>query len=199
MPGVSLGWGFDIEFIEDGEGSIGGISTPLAVDPIGDRLVKRFLHGEPSLGGKLAERFVLGRGQFRLDVGGSSSVHGLVHELMRDKCDWPACDRECYSKWLSETLPDGFELLQKYKGSWWVTKRLALERDEFTCQRCGATKDDLGRNPDVHHLEPVRTFEDPDDAHTVDTVVCLCPAGHTQVERYGGTVDGEPGDNKNPS
>lgn len=73
-----------------------------------------------------------------------------------------------------------------------MTKRLVLERDEFSCRRCGASKEDLRRNPDVYHRVPVRTFENPDDAHTLDNVVSLCPACHTQVAWYGASVEDEP-------
>jgi 5-methylcytosine-specific restriction endonuclease McrA len=53
----------------------------------------------------------------------------------------------------------------------------ALERDDYACVLCGADRDDLDRDPDVHHIVPVRRFLEPPvttvaDAHTLDNVVC---------------------------
>jgi 5-methylcytosine-specific restriction endonuclease McrA len=59
-------------------------------------------------------------------------------------------------------------------------RRRALERDDHACVI-------FGRNPDVHHIVPVRRFVDSPvlterDAHTLDNVVCLCSACHRKVE-----------------
>jgi len=54
----------------------------------------------------------------------------------------------------------------------------ALERDNYTCQDCGKSKDDIGRNPDVHHKKPVKNFENQNDAHTISNLVCLCMDCH---------------------
>ncbi|MFU8870248.1 HNH endonuclease, partial [Natronococcus sp.] len=40
----------------------------------------------------------------------------------------------------------------------------------------------LDRNPDVHHVRPVRSFENAEDAHTLDNVVTLCRSCHRRVE-----------------
>ena len=40
----------------------------------------------------------------------------------------------------------------------------------------------MGREPDVHHITPVRDFEDPQDAHRLDNVVCLCRSCHRLAE-----------------
>ena len=46
----------------------------------------------------------------------------------------------------------------------------------------GVTKADLGRKPDVHHIIPVREFADPEDAHTVDNLICLCVTCHRNAD-----------------
>ncbi len=107
------------------------------------------------------------------------------------------CDRACYREWLSTAqqaqgkwsgadIPNwngGVSTTELYGEGWPQARRRTLERDDHTCQRCNATKADLGQNPDVHHIQPVRTFDDPRDAHTLDNLVCLCRACHLTVER----------------
>ncbi|MFB6312279.1 MAG: HNH endonuclease [Salinirussus sp.] len=62
-----------------------------------------------------------------------------------------------------------------------------LERDDFTCVICGATKDEIGRNPDVHHIVPVRRFieaeaADKTDAHVPRNLVTLCVTCHRRAD-----------------
>ncbi|MEY7847986.1 HNH endonuclease [Natrarchaeobius sp. A-rgal3] len=97
------------------------------------------------------------------------------------------CTLECYGEWLSEHVvgPDHHQWAGgaiEYGQEWWRVRRQALERDGYECQHCGADADDLGRNPDVHHLEPVRSFDRPADAHTMDNVVTLCRSCHRRAE-----------------
>nr|WP_240943039.1 HNH endonuclease [Haloferax alexandrinus] len=40
----------------------------------------------------------------------------------------------------------------------------------------------MGQNPDVHHLNRVRDFDDPSNAHTLSNVVSLCRSCHRLVE-----------------
>lgn len=70
----------------------------------------------------------------------------------------------------------------EYSGKWWEVRRKALERDDHRCQICGRTSEDIGREPDVHHLTPVREHDDPQDAHRLDNVVALCRRCHREVE-----------------
>lgn len=70
----------------------------------------------------------------------------------------------------------------KYIGSWHRVKEERLEIDNHKCQRCGAHKEELGQEPDVHHITPVRLFDNEEDAHTLDNTVCLCRSCHAFVE-----------------
>lgn len=97
------------------------------------------------------------------------------------------CDLDCYGQWLSENVVgESHHQWQggtfPYGSSWWSVRRAALERDDHECQRCGAGTVELGRKPDVHHVVPVRSFDDPADAHRLDNVVCLCRSCHRLVE-----------------
>ncbi|WP_121742567.1 HNH endonuclease [Natronorubrum halophilum] len=97
------------------------------------------------------------------------------------------CTLECYGEWLSENVvgPDHHQWEGgsiTYGKRWWRIRRQALERDEYECQHCGVDKDELDRNPDVHHLKPVRSFEQPEKAHSMENVITLCRRCHRRAE-----------------
>lgn len=86
------------------------------------------------------------------------------------------CSHACLCLWMSE------EGTRSYNRGWSKLRQLALARDDHTCQSCGKTGEDIGRELDVHHLKPVRLFDEPSDAHGLDNVVCLCRSCHTRIE-----------------
>ncbi|WP_248516602.1 HNH endonuclease [Salinarchaeum laminariae] len=97
------------------------------------------------------------------------------------------CDMDCYGDWLSAHIV-GSDHHQwsasepTYNRGWWTIRRAARVRDDHRCQICGVTKSELGRHPDVHHIQPVRSFEDPREAHRLDNVIALCRSCHRKVE-----------------
>lgn len=125
------------------------------------------------------------------------SARNEVYKQKAERREEIFCDRMCYRSWLS----DGYRREQKwcgqdnpnwnggvdceeYYGKGWPSARnQALQRDEYTCQRCSTDRDQLGRNPDVHHITPVRTFENPRKAHTLENLISLCRDCHLTVER----------------
>ncbi|WP_280535604.1 hypothetical protein [Halopenitus sp. POP-27] len=103
------------------------------------------------------------------------------------------CSIECRSLWLSESFTgEGHPNWTggsdwNYGPGWAAVRRRALDRDGYACVICGTTRDELGRNPDVHHLLPVRLFAESDrhtvgDAHYLGNVVTLCPGCHRRAE-----------------
>ncbi|AXG06263.1 HNH endonuclease [Haloplanus rubicundus] len=97
------------------------------------------------------------------------------------------CTRTCHGAWLSKHVvgPNHHQWeggTIDYGGSWWRVRRRALTRDNYRCQQCGRPREELGRNPDVHHIERVRDFEDPREAHTLSNVISLCRSCHQHVE-----------------
>jgi hypothetical protein len=107
--------------------------------------------------------------------------------------DVTLCGNECRYDWLSEEFTG--EGHPNWKGGdtgnygpgWNRVRREALERDGYECVNCGATNSDIGRNPDVHHIVPVRVFAATDgyektDAHQLANVVSLCVDCHRKAD-----------------
>lgn len=97
------------------------------------------------------------------------------------------CDLDWYGEWVSGNVVgtshqqwEGGQI--QYGTAWWQVRRAAWERDGYECQLCGAGREQIGRRPDVHHIKPVRSFDDPSAAHHLENVVCLCRSCHRRVE-----------------
>jgi 5-methylcytosine-specific restriction endonuclease McrA len=92
------------------------------------------------------------------------------------------CSWECSNKWKSENWVGEKNPLykggpQNYGQGWKAAREKALGRDGHTCQDCGAT-DSLT----VHHIQPVRSFDDPTDAHFLENLRTLCRSCHQKWE-----------------
>lgn len=103
------------------------------------------------------------------------------------------CSAQCKREWLSDAFVG--EGHPNWKGGskvpygrgWARVRKQALRRDGYRCRVCQKSKDDIGRNPDVHHIVPLRTFIESDehekeDAHTLDNVVSLCVDCHRKAD-----------------
>ena len=62
--------------------------------------------------------------------------------------------------------------------SWKVQRKLAWERDSYTCQHCHKTEQELGRKPNVHHVKPYRLSL----SHALDNLVSLCRSCHKKAD-----------------
>lgn len=108
-----------------------------------------------------------------------------------DRGEGRFCSRDCVGDWLSENVVGEHHHQwmngeTTYRGDWWKVRRKARERDGHECRICGATAGDETRKLDVHHLRPVREFDNSQDAHDLDNVVTLCRSCHRKAEA--GTV-----------
>lgn len=70
----------------------------------------------------------------------------------------------------------------RYTGDWLEVKNSALKRDNHRCQKCGKEKEEIGQEPDVHHITPVKEFDDQNEAHKLSNVICLCRSCHMEEE-----------------
>lgn len=71
-----------------------------------------------------------------------------------------------------------------YGYNWWKRRKQALKRDNHECVICCVSKEE-GRYLDVHHIKPLRTFDDLEEANKLDNLVTLCRSHHRKVESWG--------------
>ena len=100
------------------------------------------------------------------------------------------CSRECNAEYNKTRTGDKNPAWNGgYKGyygeNWHEQRRKALERDEHTCQICGAKEN--GRQHDVHHIIPFREFgrERYKEANDLSNLITLCKPCHIQAEHNG--------------
>lgn len=74
-----------------------------------------------------------------------------------------------------------------YGPNWRQQRRNARARDKYTCQRCGVTEKDLGRQLDVHHKIRFGNFgiKRYKEANRLENLISLCYTCHTTVEHNG--------------
>lgn len=72
-----------------------------------------------------------------------------------------------------------------YGPSWRKVQRRARTADNNTCQRCFVHRGALDRELDVHHIRPVSSFTEPNDANWIGNVVTLCHPCHMLIEWNG--------------
>lgn len=93
------------------------------------------------------------------------------------------CSKKCMKEvFKGETHPCYKGGKNYYGEDWNRMRRKARERDGHQCQVCGKDKSDLGMHPHVHHVRPVKDFEDPNDAHYLENLITLCPKHHHMYE-----------------
>ena len=93
------------------------------------------------------------------------------------------CTRKTITRWMESHeiniqfwKSDGYT--SPYPGDWRNIAKNIRERDG-KCLRCGVTPD---RTLSVHHILPVKEFEDPKEAHYPENLVSLCRSCHRKVE-----------------
>jgi len=92
-----------------------------------------------------------------------------------------------YWFYIGEEVSPDIEVIDRGP-NWAAQRRAARERDQFTCQVCGATEKSLGREHDVHHIRPFREFgyvpgvnDNYIKANALDNLVTLCRSCHSRV------------------
>lgn len=130
-----------------------------------------------------------GVGRIKIKCSGCGEViYKHPYRLLRSKNLF--CNIKCHGKWLAENKTG--KNSNTYKGgrnyygeSWGRAKILARERDSYSCKRCGKTKDEMGKNPDVHHIIPFRQFGEINhkSANNLNNLISCCSACHKILEQ----------------
>lgn len=102
------------------------------------------------------------------------------------------CSKTCVSRWWSENGINSGPDSPTWRGgstgyygpNWLTQRRNARRRDNYTCQRCGVTETELGRQLDVHHKTPFRDFgiERYREANGLANLISFCNRCHLLTE-----------------
>lgn len=71
-----------------------------------------------------------------------------------------------------------------YGENWEEMREKAMDRDDRQCVVCKRGKEEIGYEPDVHHIKPLRTFDSPEQANHLDNLITLCRSHHQKIERW---------------
>ncbi|NKB70995.1 MAG: hypothetical protein GKR89_28320 [Candidatus Latescibacteria bacterium] len=95
------------------------------------------------------------------------------------------CNADCRRAWTEQSPTFEVELGRQSShrgGNWLVQSKRARQRDGYTCQECGTTEEELGRQLDVHHKIPFHRFKSNVEANKLEHLITLCPACHARTE-----------------
>jgi len=125
-------------------------------------------------------------------VAGFKKISWLTHEnLGLEPLDLPPTDFQTTGYWftLSEQTIESLRLAgawtsdpNEYGPGWNRLREAVRKRDGYRCQVCGVSETN-GRQHDVHHRVPFRSFTAPADANRMENLVTLCPSCHRKVEQ----------------
>lgn len=116
------------------------------------------------------------------------TVEVQAHVIESGKYTGRFCSYECAAAWQKGENHSNWQGgHEKWRGpNWRRQSKAARKRDDYTCQNCGVTKDELGRPLDVHHVIPWRDFDgDWKKANRLDNLISLCQSCHTSLEPRG--------------
>jgi 5-methylcytosine-specific restriction endonuclease McrA len=96
------------------------------------------------------------------------------------------CNRECMTEYYNthddfrgENSPNWTGGKESYYGeNWRQQRRLARERDDYTCQDCNITEEEYGQELSVHHLKLFRLFDNYEEANQLNNLISLCEPCH---------------------
>jgi len=108
------------------------------------------------------------------------------------------CCGECSSDWRKNEVvgenhpqfkPNTVRQTKYYGEDWLEMRRKAREKFNNTCQVCGKTKDELSRTPPIHHIVPVASFKNNNDANYMGNLTQLCDSCHGKVENNMNSIE----------
>lgn len=87
---------------------------------------------------------------------------------------------------------------REYGPRWNQVRRNILKRDRYECQSCAKSYNDelhdIGTGLHVHHIIPLREFDDPEEANFPENLITLCKSCHSKLEGTGPSYDDVFGD-----
>ncbi|MBO4249470.1 HNH endonuclease [Halomicrobium sp. IBSBa] len=101
---------------------------------------------------------------------------------------WPEALRTCGfpPRYRGGTMRPPDEQRAVYGKNWDEQRRKALSRDRYRCQHCGLTIGDTDSRPQdqlhVHHIVPIRWFDEPELGNHLLNLITLCPQCHRKWE-----------------
>lgn len=109
-----------------------------------------------------------------------------------DNYDHAFCSDNCQYEWMEQNYSGSDHPSWKggvkhgYPGNWKKIRQEVRERDNYECRACGISQNEhlelRGFKLDVHHVVPVREFDDPVDAHSKGNLVTACRSCHRKYE-----------------
>lgn len=66
--------------------------------------------------------------------------------------------------------------------SWEQQRKAARDRDNHTCQICGKTREQEGKNLAVHHIKAYRLFTNSIEANALENLITVCQSCHMKLE-----------------
>ena len=130
--------------------------------------------------------------QVTLQVAGFKKLRWFTREnLGLEPLDLPPTDFQTTGYWLAlseqtiETLRAAGTWTNdpnNYGPGWNRLREAVRRRDGYRCQICGAAEDP-GRQHDVHHKVPFRSFNSVAEANRMENLITLCPACHRKAEQ----------------
>jgi DNA-directed RNA polymerase subunit RPC12/RpoP len=97
------------------------------------------------------------------------------YQAQRERHSTDFCSWVCFQEYREENSEG-----RPYYGPNWMEVRDRIKERDGVCQICG--EDGSSSILDVHHIEPLRSFDNPEDANHEDNLVLLCRQHHKQVE-----------------
>ncbi len=97
------------------------------------------------------------------------------------------CGDRCRRLWRNDHRSDvRLKRRPGYRGGNWPTvARNIRDRDGYRCRSCGVSEETLGRQLDVHHVVPFRSFDSAIRANAADNLISVCPSCHKKMEEEG--------------
>lgn len=126
-------------------------------------------------------------GQYRIDNRPTRPCSNCGVEVSRQAADLERvekafCSTNCHTEYLIEQSQGKEPEAVHYGPDWKEIREEVRDRDEWTCQGCGKTEEDLGYTLHVHHIIPFEQHESPTRANRKNNLVSLCARCHADWE-----------------